>query len=300
MNSEMKILIAYDGSKNAAAMLDDLRLAGLPPRAEGLVLAVYEHWLPMPASFAEIEPGALAEPSEAETDLLVKAMRAAGFVMSAFHDWDVRAETAIGSPASVIVQKADEWRPDLIVVGSHGRSALGRFFLGSVSQSVLHTARCSVRVARSRLEEPGTPVRLIIGVDGSPGAAAAVKTVAARHWPQGSEVRLVNGSPAVLQAASEQMVVDLGEWIAAEDARVQEAMATYADSLRAAGLAVSTLVRKEDPKYLLVSEAQSWGANCIFVGAHGMGAFERFLLGSVSSAVAARAHCSVEVVRTQQ
>jgi nucleotide-binding universal stress UspA family protein len=47
---------------------------------------------------------------------------------------------------------------------------------------------------------------------------------------------------------------------------------------------------------LLIAEAESWGADCIFVGARGMGRIGRFLLGSVSSAVAARAHCSVEVV----
>ena len=42
--------------------------------------------------------------------------------------------------------------PDLIVVGSHGRSALGRFMLGSVSQKVVTEAHCSVRVARGRAQ----------------------------------------------------------------------------------------------------------------------------------------------------
>lgn len=297
--NKMKILIAYDGSDHAGAVLDDLKQAGLPPQADAVVLSVYEHWLPVPSSFAEIEPGRLSEQSNEDRDPLVMAMRAAGFVMSSFHDWDVRAETAVGSPASVIVQKADEWRPDLIVVGSHGRSALDRFFLGSVSQSVLHSARCSVRVARGRLEEPGTPVRLIVGVDGSKGAEAAINAVAERHWPPGSEARLVNGSWAVQQFVSEQMVVDLEDWIAAENVRVKEVIAASTLRLQAAGLTVSTLVRKEEPKHLLVSEAEAWGANCIFVGARGMGTLERLLLGSVSSAVAARAHCSVEVVRAQ-
>ncbi|MBO0799053.1 MAG: universal stress protein, partial [Blastocatellia bacterium] len=50
-------------------------------------------------------------------------------------------------------------------------------------------------------------------------------------------------------------------------------------------------------KRLLVSEAESWGADCVFVGARGLGRAGRFLIGSVSSSVAARAHCSVEVVR---
>jgi nucleotide-binding universal stress UspA family protein len=58
-------------------------------------------------------------------------------------------------------------------------------------------------------------------------------------------------------------------------------------------------VKEEDPKRLLISEAESWGADCIFVGAKGMGRVERFLTGSVSSAVAARAHCSVEVARNR-
>jgi nucleotide-binding universal stress UspA family protein len=51
---------------------------------------------------------------------------------------------------------------------------------------------------------------------------------------------------------------------------------------------------------LLIAEAESWGADCIFVGARGMDRIDRFLLGSVSSALAARAHCSVEIVRDRK
>jgi nucleotide-binding universal stress UspA family protein len=67
--------------------------------------------------------------------------------------------------------------------------------------------------------------------------------------------------------------------------------------LRAAGLTVSSPIRKGAPKNVLPAEAASWGADCIFVGARGLSRFERFRLGSVSAATAARAHCSVEVVR---
>ena len=71
-----------------------------------------------------------------------------------------------------------------------------------------------------------------------------------------------------------------------------------ADKLRAAAFKTEAVVKEEDPKRLLIAEAESWGADCIFVGARGMGRIERFLLGSVSSAVAARAHCSVEVAQS--
>ena len=48
---------------------------------------------------------------------------------------------------------------------------------------------------------------------------------------------------------------------------------------------------------VIIREAERWSADCIFVGAKGQSAIERFLLGSVSASVAARAPCSVEVVR---
>ena len=51
------------------------------------------------------------------------------------------------------------------------------------------------------------------------------------------------------------------------------------------------------PKRRIPEEAEAWGATCVFVGAKGMRGVERLLMGSVSAAVAARAHCSVEVTR---
>ena len=59
------------------------------------------------------------------------------------------------------------------------------------------------------------------------------------------------------------------------------------------------MVKEQEPKALLRGEAEDLMADCIFVGARGMGRLERILLGSVSLGVAARAHCSVEVVRTE-
>ena len=70
-----------------------------------------------------------------------------------------------------------------------------------------------------------------------------------------------------------------------------------AERLHKAGLLASYAVKEGDPRHVLVYEAEEWGATTIFVGARGLTKFDRFLLGSVSAAVTARAHCSVEVVR---
>jgi nucleotide-binding universal stress UspA family protein len=60
----------------------------------------------------------------------------------------VSTEVLRGSPKHAIIEEAERWGADLIVVGSHGYSALERFLLGSVSQSIAHHAKCSVEIVR--------------------------------------------------------------------------------------------------------------------------------------------------------
>jgi len=68
--------------------------------------------------------------------------------------------------------------------------------------------------------------------------------------------------------------------------------------LRSDEIKVSTEIKLGDPRKELPQAAAGWRADCIFVGSAGFSnRFERFVLGSVSAAVATRAHCSVEVVR---
>jgi nucleotide-binding universal stress UspA family protein len=127
-----------------------------------------------------------------------------------------------------------------------------------------------------------------------------VDVVAARRWPQGSEARIVTASWRMPLVTSEPTLLQIAEWVARENARVTLAAEAAEKKLRAAGLATSVVMKEEEPKRLLISEAESWDADSIFVGARGVGRLERFLIGSVSSAVAARAHCSVEIVRAPE
>src|SRR5690606_28707591 len=85
-----------------------------------------------------------------------------------------------------------------------------------------------------------------------------------------------------------------------QDHLIQRAEAIL-DELRAAGLLVrEPVLREGEPRQVLLDEAANWPADSIFVGAKGLSRIERVLLGSVSSAVAARAACSVEVVRPRR
>jgi nucleotide-binding universal stress UspA family protein len=314
----MKLLIAYDGSSCAEAALDDLSHAGLPWRGEALVMSVAEAWLPpLPPSAYEIVdmavtakgPVALERSYMAGSRVVEQAAalatKAAARFKAIFPEWEVSHEAVWGSPNWEVFSRAKEWGADLIVVGSHGRNAVGRFFLGSVSQWLLNEARCSVRVARGKIDEPDFPVRLIVALDGSENAALALKEVAARNWPDKSAARVV-----VIDQPLEPTVV--GEFILPVRQSVDECNGEESEhsrrladeaakELRAKGLRALPTVMVGDPKYMLVRIAEEWRADCIFLGATGLtNRMERFLLGSVAAAVAARAHCSVEVVRRKK
>ena len=311
----MKILIGYDGSNCAEAALDDLTHAGLPETVEAHIMSVAEVWLPPPppSSYEIVEEARKAHsPAELQRDFskrcagakdaLALAKRACERVQTNFPNWKVSADSSCGSPAWELVAKADEWKPDLILVGSHGRTALGRFVLGSVSQRVLTEARCSVRIARGRVEEPNSPVRIIVGTDDSPASHEALRAVASRKWPAQSEIKVVLVDDPLAPEFLGKIIPPLQEMIE-EDRRderawVEKILKRSVDILRAAGIEVTCDVREGDPKRELCLAAEEWGADCIFVGSSGFSnRFERFVLGSVSGAVAARAHCSVEVIR---
>jgi len=314
----MRVLIAYDGSKCADSALDDLTHAGLPEKGEAVVVSVAEVWLPPPPpssveilEMATTTKGALGlerkymAGSQAVKDADDMAAKAAARFQANFPNWKVKHESVWGSPTWELYSKAEDWKADLIVTGSHGRSALGRFFLGSISQWLLNEARCSVRVARGKLDEPDFPVRLLLALDGSRSSEKALEQVAARYWPPKSEVRVIRVDQPLELTYVGDAVRPLRHSVASfnkkEHQKSQRFVDAAAKKLRAAGLRAMADAFDGDPKKVLVKVAEEWRADCIFLGATGLSnRFERFLLGSTAGAIAARAHCSVEVVRTRR
>ena len=293
----MRIIVAYDGSPCADAALSDLHRAGLHREADVLVITVAERWLPRPSIGGQaVEPrssAAVVSAPETAEDIeraYGLACEAKLRLQSYFTNWKIEAVGATGSPAQEILRKAKQWSPDLIVLGCQGRSALARFLLGSVSQKVLNEAPCSVRVCRGTAWKDGSPVRILIGLDASPSSQNAVGAVTGRVWPIGSEVRLVT----VIDPAKPRDTEPSGAE-AERDFWVEPFVEAVENTLREADLVVSSRIEAGNPKQILVAEADEWGADCIVLGAAASPSTSA--LGDVSTAVVARAHCSVEVVR---
>ena len=286
MKAPSKILIGYDGSACSDAALQDLRRAGLPPAADAVVLTVADVIVPPPdeelpgepaVRIPELERHTREKREKAVKEARALAERAAELVKDEFPGWRVKAEVDCDSAPLALIRMADRLQADLIVVGSHRHTVVGgRFILGSTSQRVLYDAGCPVRVARCSDGRREGPARIIVGFSGTPDAEEAVDAVAARAWPEGSEVRLVT----------------------AGHESGHDAQSAAAERLRSAGMSVSEFVREGDPAHVLIAEAEGWDADSIFVGTRGLHGFQHLLHGSVASAVAARAQCSVEVART--
>lgn len=311
----MKILIGYDGSPSADAALVDLQRAGLPREAEALIVSVADAMVPaMPGyEFAaealmsrRVSAGLVYAQMQTERVLREAkafATRATERVRSYFPYWNVRAETPVGPAAWGLMSTANDWKPDLIVVGSHGRSAVGRFILGSVSKKVVTESNHSVRVSRGDVERDlNRPPRVVIGVDGSAEAEEAVRAVGHRVWPHGTEVKIVTIDQSVSPGRIANILPTATELIKSNNeegvTRAQRMVAWAADELAVIGLRVSVVTGKGDPTRVLIEQAKAWDADAIFVGGRRFsGALERFQLGSVATALVTKAHCSVEVVR---
>jgi nucleotide-binding universal stress UspA family protein len=309
MEATMKLVIGYDGSRCAQQAIADLQSAGLPEVVRAKVVCVADVWLPPLPSEAEAALPLPVAKGRALAKLAVEeayaTAREGGELLARyFPKWTIETESHADSPAWGLLQIAKEWDADLLVVGSHGRSPLGRLVLGSVSQKVATEAHCSVRIARERPEPERPQLRIVLGFDGSPDAEAALQTVAGRRWPAGTEVVVVAVMEprSVSDLAAEQS--PLRAWVQPGDTDARQAFERVLQSattrLASSHTLVTPVLLEGDAKRVLLEEAKSRAADCIFVGARGLNFLERFLLGSVSAAVAARAHCTVEIVRPRQ
>ena len=193
-----------------------------------------------------------------------------------------RAVCEKGAAATTLLRHAR--RGDLIAVGSRGLDAMDRFLLGSVSTQVVLHAPCSVLVVK----EPPRPVRcLVVAVDGSPASEKAVRFVLQDLLPQwqlrNTEVVLVHVMPLLKYPE----VKEAGKRL----------FKRYADSLAKAGFTVTEAPRLGRPADEIITVARQKQADLIVMGAKGLGAVGRFILGSVSTKVVQHSPCSVLVVR---
>ena len=288
----MRVLLATDGSDAARAATDWLLTFPLPTASAIRVLTV--------ASLEHARPGIL----ESAQALRQTLQERAGVIVGEARDaltrrWaEVESCVADGDAREEIIRMAEEWHADLVVLGARGLTPLKRALLGSVSTAVVRHAHCPVLVVRGR---PQGLREIVVGVDGSPDSLGAVAFLGSLPLDPQAQLTLVGAVvvPPPLLASPEMGAgpLFLDETLARWEAEAERALETAAASFKGKVATIARRVLIGPAGEEIVGNAHAVGADLIVVGARGLGAFTRLLLGSVSEYVLLHAECPVLVVR---
>lgn len=292
-------MIAYDGADDSA--IDDLQFAGLPRRGEASIVAVQDLVQPAVVSdFDLVERSIVSrrvlstaallqreQPLAATENLKAAVAEAVENVRLYLPEWTVEGKVLSGVPARALLDEVESQKPDLLVVGSHKRTAFGRFFLGSVSLELAEKSNVAVRVARlSATENFLAQPRVVVPVDDSPTTESVVRHVGSRVWNEETKIRLV-------VAKSEDSANKDSKVLSQKQLKLEWAIEQFENI----GLNVSV---EFSPDYLpeaLFRTAIEWRANSIFVHADRYEKTGARGLHETAIKLLTGANCSVEIVR---
>ena len=292
----MRVLVAIDGSASSDAAC---KLVGSLDWPEGTcirVLAVIDPAIPV---YAGLNPYAIpADDPERRKTALRTALADAVALLEA-PGRGVESRLVDGRPASVIVAQAQDYRAELIVMGSRGMGRLASMLLGSVSAEVVDHAPCAVLVAR------GSSVgRVLLATDGSGSARLAVDHVGGTGYLAGRPVEVIAvapglPTPAPLTAvdATDALFRNHAEHVSEVRARAEATAARAAEELGADGFEVRWSITAGDPAHEIIEAAASLGCDLIAMGSRGLTGLQRILLGSVARNVLLHTPSSVLIVR---
>ena len=286
----MKILLATDGSRHSRSAVDLLkRTPFASPGNEVSVLVV------VPTAKLPVQ---IALRKEGERLVRGEAQR--------LQDVGCAVHTVLreGHVAKCIIDTAERFGVELVVVGSRGWRGAKRFLLGSVSQKTMKYAPCSVLVTRPRGEPTSAqrtkeeaPLRILVVFDGSQSAQAAVESVASLTLSEDTEITVVTALPLITYFRMDIIQTTSPEWLRRKKA-AQADLESAALVLRRATPRVATTLREgSDETEEILKVADELDTDIIVLGHKGKSAIKSFLLGNVSNRVTHHAKCSVWVVR---
>jgi nucleotide-binding universal stress UspA family protein len=301
----MKILLATDGSDCADAALDFLLHLPFPGDSSVILLAVIDERAFLDAGSVELTQAqsdelhavrnTVREEAQAFLDAAAQRVRDRG--------WGATAELRNGDVTEEIILAAEESGAEMVVVGSHGHTSLGRFLLGRVSSRVLMYAPCSVLIVKQPAAgrpQPGTgdePWRLLLAYDDSAPSRKALGLCASLSLGERDAVEIVTVLPLITgfrQDIRQHMSPVWQQKRIAARAALDGAVV----KLRGSVPEVTSQLREGDSSsHEIITAAETAASNLIVLGSKGKSALQRFLLGSTTGNVTRHAPCSVLVVR---
>lgn len=200
--------------------------------------------------------------------------------------------------AAAIVDDAESRKADLIVVGSRGATGLRRMALGSVAESVVRHAHCSVLVAR-----PSPSSRhVLVATDLSDSSLLAIQAAdeeARRRQAKLTVLHCMDFAPPMMALGFAPAVPADPADPHSRSAQAKEARLQVQATLARLGVKAEVLVDPGWARAAVPNAAEQLSAELVVVGTHGRTGLRRMLLGSVAESVVRHAPCSVLVVRAR-
>lgn len=147
----MKVLIATDGSEYGTSAVETAANQLWSQGSELKIISIFDPPVPLGGELYMMDTNIYEEASKASENAAYKFVEdAATMIKQGVNGENVFVSTGVlmGAPHRRIIEEAEEWGADLIMVGSHGYSRWERVLLGSVSQNVAQHAKCSVWIVR--------------------------------------------------------------------------------------------------------------------------------------------------------
>jgi nucleotide-binding universal stress UspA family protein len=291
-----RVLVATDLSEPADEAIRQAYERAQGPGARLTVVHVIPNLMPSDPLFPQLEQQmVLALPALQDRITEQVGRRVEALTGRPSDQFEVVVEAGI--PHVVIVQRAEERRADLVVVGSHGTTGVSRILLGTVADKVVRHAHCPVLVAR---QCPKTG-KILVATDFSDPSLPAVAAAAEEAGRAGARVTILNSvdlGPALAESAS--MALGAPSYGFSPDVRNDlrnTVDGMLANALAHNGIEGDRLVTYGPAGAAILRAAEQLQAELIVMGTVGRTGLPRLLLGSVAEVVVKSAPCSVLVVR---
>ena len=298
----MRVLIALDHAPHSAAVFHLMQMRNWPPGTEFRLLSVVErseskffNWASDHASFIHDRDKELAEKFLHETEVELKAE---------YPSYKFETLLLRGHASENILQEAETWHADLLVLGSRGSRLSDPFMLGSVSQAVLEHSSCPVVLARNNAEYNTDTTNVLLPLDHSSYSAIAAEWLMKQRFSKPLSLQIVSVVPAMPENYAHEFNVERAARLLSEYQDMERAalnlLRDWRDKFNSSlgGNTATCELLYGDPREAILLAASKWPAELIVMGSHGHTGITRFLLGSVSRFISANAGCSVEVVHT--